>query len=81
MDAATGRDMRRRMWPVYAKAIFDAVRQHLSEHEAATIRGGRLAKPYMDNINWTKGIDQKAPLALPGRAGRANETLTPGTPG
>ena len=35
---ASGREVRRRMWPVYAKAISRAVGQHLSEREAATIR-------------------------------------------
>lgn len=35
---ADGRQMRRRMWPVYAKAIADAVGQHVNEREAATIR-------------------------------------------
>jgi DNA-binding MarR family transcriptional regulator len=35
---AAGREIRRRMWPVYAKAISEAVGRHFSEREAATIR-------------------------------------------
>jgi DNA-binding MarR family transcriptional regulator len=34
-----GREMRKRMWPVYANAISHAVGQHLSEHEAAAVAG------------------------------------------
>jgi DNA-binding MarR family transcriptional regulator len=34
---ARGRDMRRRMWPVYARALTEAVGRHLSEREAATL--------------------------------------------
>jgi DNA-binding MarR family transcriptional regulator len=34
---ARGRDMRRRMWPVYARAITEAVGRRLSEREAATL--------------------------------------------
>lgn len=33
-----GRALRRQMWPVYAKAITDAVGRHLNEREAATVR-------------------------------------------
>src|SRR4051812_30183828 len=33
----SGREMRRRMWPVYAKAINDAVGQRVSEREAASL--------------------------------------------
>jgi DNA-binding MarR family transcriptional regulator len=36
--SAAGREIRRRMWPVYAKAISEAVGRHFSEREAATIR-------------------------------------------
>jgi DNA-binding MarR family transcriptional regulator len=32
-----GREMRRRMWPIYAKAIGAAVGDHVSEREAATL--------------------------------------------
>jgi DNA-binding MarR family transcriptional regulator len=32
-----GRAMRKRMWPVYARAISEAVGQHLSEREAASL--------------------------------------------
>jgi DNA-binding MarR family transcriptional regulator len=32
-----GREMRRRMWPVYAKAIGAAIGDHVSEREAATL--------------------------------------------
>lgn len=41
---ATGRAMRRQMWPVYARAIEAAVGQHLSAREAAALDGllGRL---------------------------------------
>lgn len=35
---AAGRALRRRMWPVYAKAISDAVGEHISGREAATLR-------------------------------------------
>jgi DNA-binding MarR family transcriptional regulator len=35
---SAGREMRRRMWPVYSKAITEAVGQHLSDREAATLR-------------------------------------------
>jgi len=34
---ATGRDLRKRMWPVYARAISEAVGQRVSEREAATL--------------------------------------------
>ncbi|ARQ02226.1 DNA-binding MarR family transcriptional regulator [Pseudorhodoplanes sinuspersici] len=34
---SAGRDMRKRMWPVYGKAITDAVGKHLSEREALSI--------------------------------------------
>ncbi len=33
-----GRELRRKMWPVYARAITDAVGRHLTEREAASIR-------------------------------------------
>lgn len=33
-----GREMRRRMWPVYAKAIMEAVGRYLTEREAGTVR-------------------------------------------
>jgi DNA-binding MarR family transcriptional regulator len=33
----SGREMRRRMWPVYAKAISDAVGHRVSEREAASL--------------------------------------------
>jgi DNA-binding MarR family transcriptional regulator len=36
---AAGREMRKRMWPVYARAIGDAVGQRLSEREAAAVAG------------------------------------------
>jgi DNA-binding MarR family transcriptional regulator len=36
---AAGREMRKRMWPVYARAISDAVGQRISEREAATLAG------------------------------------------
>jgi DNA-binding MarR family transcriptional regulator len=32
-----GREMRKRMWPVYARAIADAVGQRVSEREAASL--------------------------------------------
>ena len=32
-----GRDMRRRMWPTYARAISDAVGRRISERDAATL--------------------------------------------
>jgi len=35
---AAGRELRRKMWPVYARAITDAVGRHLTEREAASIR-------------------------------------------
>ncbi|MDO9414463.1 MAG: helix-turn-helix domain-containing protein [Pseudolabrys sp.] len=35
---ASGRTIRRRMWPIYAKAISETVGQHFSEREAATVR-------------------------------------------
>ena len=34
---ARGRDMRKRMWPVYARAITEAVGRRLSEREAASL--------------------------------------------
>lgn len=34
---AAGRDMRRRMWPVYAKAIADTIGRHLTDREAIQI--------------------------------------------
>jgi DNA-binding MarR family transcriptional regulator len=34
-----GREMRRRMWPVYARAISDVIGQRVSEREAATVAG------------------------------------------
>jgi DNA-binding MarR family transcriptional regulator len=34
---AAGRDMRKRMWPIYARAIGDAVGRRVSEREAATL--------------------------------------------
>jgi DNA-binding MarR family transcriptional regulator len=40
-----GRSARRRMWPVYAAAIEDAVGRHLSEHEARLL-GELLGKLY-----------------------------------
>jgi DNA-binding MarR family transcriptional regulator len=36
---AAGREMRKRMWPVYARAISDAIGQRVSEREAATMAG------------------------------------------
>ena len=33
----SGREMRKRMWPIYGKAITDAVGKHLSEREASSI--------------------------------------------
>lgn len=33
---ASGRDLRQRMWPVYARAIEDAVGRHVSAEEAAS---------------------------------------------
>lgn len=33
-----GRELRRKMWPVYARAITDAVGRHLTEREAASLR-------------------------------------------
>jgi DNA-binding MarR family transcriptional regulator len=41
-----GRDMRKRMWPVYARAIGDAVGRRISEREAASLAGllGKLAE-------------------------------------
>jgi DNA-binding MarR family transcriptional regulator len=35
----TGREMRKRMWPVYARAISEAVGRHVSEREAASLAG------------------------------------------
>jgi len=35
----SGRDLRRRMWPVYARAISEAVGQRVSEREAANLAG------------------------------------------
>jgi DNA-binding MarR family transcriptional regulator len=35
---AAGREMRRKMWPVYARAITEAVGRHVTEREAATLR-------------------------------------------
>jgi DNA-binding MarR family transcriptional regulator len=40
---ASGRDLRKRMWPVYGRAISDAVGRHMSEREA-TILAGLLTK-------------------------------------
>ena len=42
-----GRALRRRMWPIYASAIEDAVGRHLSEAEARTLAGllGKLYRP------------------------------------
>ncbi len=37
-----GREMRKRMWPVYARAITEAVGHHISEREAASL--GRLLR-------------------------------------
>jgi DNA-binding MarR family transcriptional regulator len=37
-----GREMRRRMWPVYARAIVEAVGRHVSEREAEML--GRLLR-------------------------------------
>ena len=34
---SSGRDMRKRMWPVYGRAITDAVGKHVSEREASSI--------------------------------------------
>lgn len=44
---SSGREMRKRMWPVYGKAITEAVGKHLSEREASTIAAllTRLAQP------------------------------------
>jgi DNA-binding MarR family transcriptional regulator len=41
-----GRDMRKRMWPVYARAISEAVGRHMSEREAEMLGRllGRLAE-------------------------------------
>jgi DNA-binding MarR family transcriptional regulator len=36
---AAGREMRKRMWPVYARAISDVIGQRVSEREAATVAG------------------------------------------
>jgi DNA-binding MarR family transcriptional regulator len=36
---SAGREMRKRMWPVYARAISDAVGRHVSEREAANLAG------------------------------------------
>ena len=36
---AAGREMRKRMWPVYSRAISDAIGQRVSEREAATVAG------------------------------------------
>ena len=33
----SGREMRRRMWPVYARALRDAIGQRVSEREAASL--------------------------------------------
>jgi DNA-binding MarR family transcriptional regulator len=33
----SGRDLRKRMWPVYARAISEAVGHHVSEREAANL--------------------------------------------
>jgi DNA-binding MarR family transcriptional regulator len=43
---ASGREMRRRMWPVYAKALREAVGQRVSEREAATLES--LLKKLVD---------------------------------
>jgi len=40
---ASGRDLRKRMWPVYARAISEAVGHHVSEREA-TILANLLTK-------------------------------------
>jgi DNA-binding MarR family transcriptional regulator len=42
---AAGRDMRKRMWPVYARAIGEAVGRRVSEREAASLASllGKLA--------------------------------------
>lgn len=37
MITTAGRDIRKRMWPVYAGAISDAVGQHLSEKDATDL--------------------------------------------
>lgn len=44
---ASGRALRRRMWPVYAGAIEEAVGQHLSDTDAKTLGGllARLVRP------------------------------------
>jgi hypothetical protein len=34
---ATGRELRRRMWPVYAKALREAVGSRLTEREAQMV--------------------------------------------
>ena len=41
-----GRDMRRRMWPVYARAIREAIGLRVSQREAATLAGllGKLSQ-------------------------------------
>jgi DNA-binding MarR family transcriptional regulator len=36
---AAGREMRKRMWPVYSRAISDAIGQRVSEREAANLSG------------------------------------------
>src|SRR5262245_26456850 len=36
---SSGRDMRKRMWPVYARAISEAVGHRVSEREAADLAG------------------------------------------
>jgi len=45
-----GRELRRRMWPVYASAINDAVAAHLTESEAATL-GDLLGKLVGDGLS------------------------------
>ena len=42
-----GRELRRRMWPAYAKAISNAVGRHVSESEAASL--ARLLTKLADN--------------------------------
>ena len=41
-----GREMRKRMWPVYARAIHEAVGRRVTEREATTLAGllGKLAE-------------------------------------
>ncbi len=37
MITAEGRELRKRMWPIYAEAIIEAVGQHISEREAVSL--------------------------------------------